>query len=97
MISSLAAIEEKAENLAQTVAETAFDDAAGSPEQGLSGQVVSLDSSILEKIGSVNQALSTMDLEGGTGISSDDLDSISDLLDDLKNQIKRRSAMLNGG
>jgi hypothetical protein len=94
MISSLATIEEKAENLAQTVAETAYEDGAGTPEHGVGEQVVSLDSSILEKIGSVNQALSTMDLEGGTGISSDDLDSISDLLDDLKNLIKRRAAML---
>jgi hypothetical protein len=96
MVSSLAAIEEKAENLAQTVAETAFDDAGGSPEHGAGGQVVSLDSSILEKIGSVNQALSTMDLEGGAGISSDEMDSICDLLDDLRNLIKRRASMLNG-
>ncbi|HVP57123.1 MAG TPA: hypothetical protein VMU02_03410 [bacterium] len=95
MISSLATIEEKAENLAQMVAETAFDEGAGSPEHGMSGQVVSLDSSILEKIGSVNQALSTMDLEGGTGVTGDDLDSISDLLDDLKNLIKRRGTILN--
>jgi hypothetical protein len=95
LVSSLATIEEKAESLAQTVAETAFDDAAGLPEHGVGGQVVSLDSSILEKIGSVNQALSTMDLEGGTGVSGDELDSIADLLDDIKNLIKRRATMLN--
>jgi len=96
MVSSLAAIEEKAESLAQTVAETAYDDAAGSPEHGAGGQVVSLDSSILEKIGSINQALSTLDLEAGTGVSSDEMDSICDLLDDLRNLIRRRSTMLNG-
>ena len=96
MVSSLAAIEEKAESLAQTVAETAFDDTTSSPEHGMGSQVVGLDSSILEKIGSVNQALSTMDLEGGTGVSGDELDSICDLLDDLKNLIRRRASMLNG-
>ena len=94
--SSLTAIEEKAENLAQTVAETAYDDSSGSPEHGTGGQVMSLDSSIIEKIGSINQALSTLDLEAGAGASSDEMDSICDLLDDLRNLIKRRATMLSG-
>ncbi len=98
MISSLEAIEEKAECLAQTIAETAFEEStAKAPEHGVSSQIMTLDGSILEKVGNVNQTLSTIDLEGGTGISTDDLDSICDLLDDLKGLIRRRATILNRG
>jgi hypothetical protein len=97
MLSGLEAIEEKTEYLAQAVAETAFEDASSRPhEHGLNAQVESLDSSILEKVGSINQTLSVIDLEGGAGISCEDLDSISDLLGDLRNLIRRRATMLGG-
>ena len=97
MLSSLETIEEKTEYLAQAVAETAFEDTSSGPHgHGLNGQLESLDASILEKVGSINQTLSMIDLEGAAGISGEDLDSISDLLGDLRNLIRRRATMLGG-
>jgi hypothetical protein len=98
LVGSLDVIEEKAESLAQTIAETAYEDHTGQKtlQHGAGSQVMVLDSSILERVGSVNQALAAFDIEGGTGITSEDLDSVCDLLDDVKTSMKRREIMLNG-
>ena len=98
IVSGLDLIEEKAESLAQDIAETAFDERAPlrTVQHGISVQVEILDAAILERVGHVNQALAAIDIEGGAGISSEDLDSVCDLLDDLKNSIKRREVILNG-
>jgi hypothetical protein len=98
LVGSLDVIEEKAESLAQTIAETAYEDHTGQKtlQHGAGSQVMVLDSSILERVGSVNQALAAFDIEGGTGITPEDLDSVCDLLDDVKTSMKRREIMLNG-
>lgn len=97
ILASLDVIEEKAESLAQTIAETAFDDRTGSHglQHGAGSQVLALDSTIIERVGHINQALATIDLEGATGVTSDDVDSVSDLLDDLKTSVRRRDSILN--
>ncbi|MFZ1948380.1 MAG: hypothetical protein WAW06_12595 [bacterium] len=98
LVGSLDVIEEKAESLAQTIAGTAYEDHAGqkSLQHGAGSQVMVLDSNILERVGHINQALAAFDLEGGTGITPEDMDSVCDLLDDIRNSIKRREIMLNG-
>jgi hypothetical protein len=97
VLAGLDVIEEKAESLAQTIAETAFEDRSGSRSlhQGAGSQVLALDSAIIERVGHINQALSSIDLEGGAGVTSDDVDSVSDLLDDLKTSVRRRDSILN--
>lgn len=97
VLASLDVIEEKAESLAQEIAGTAYEDRTGSKSlhQGEGGQVMVLDSAIVERVGHINQALASMDIEAGAGMSSEDIDAVCDLLDDLKNSIKRREAILN--
>lgn len=97
VLASLDVIEEKAESLAQEIARSAYDERGGSAHlrQGDGGQVMVLDSAIVERVGHVNQALASMDIEAGAGVGSEDIDAISDLLDDLKTSIKRREAILN--
>jgi hypothetical protein len=97
VLAGLDVIEEKAETLAQGIAETAFEDRTGarSLHQGAGTQMLALDSSIIERVGYINQALAAIDLEGGSGVTSDDVDSVSDLLDDLKTSVKRRDSILN--
>ena len=97
VLGSLDVIEEKAESLAQTIAETAFEDRGGSRglEHNLGTQMLAVDSSIIERVGQINQALASFDLEGGAGVTPGDVESISDLLDDLKNSMRRRESMLN--
>lgn len=96
VLASLDVIEEKAETLAQGIAETAFEDRSGSRlHQGAGSQVQALDSTIIERVGHINQALAAIDLEGASGVTSDDVDSVSDLLDDLKTSVKRRDSILN--
>jgi hypothetical protein len=67
-----------------------------SVKNGQVGEIVDLDAQILEKVGSVNQALSMMDLEAGAGVTPDDLESVCELLDDLGNSLKRRAMLLAG-
>jgi hypothetical protein len=97
VMGSLDVIEEKAECLAQEIADTAYDDRTGARHlrYGAGGQVVVLDEAILERVGHINQALSAIDIEGGTGITTDDMESVAELLDDLKTSIKRRESILN--
>jgi uncharacterized protein YicC (UPF0701 family) len=98
LVGSLDVIEEKAESLAQAIAETAYEDHTGqkSLQHGAGSQVMVLDSNILERLGHINQALAAFDLEGGTGITPEDMDSVCDLLDDIRMSMKRREMMLNG-
>jgi hypothetical protein len=65
-------------------------------DNGKSQVIIDLDSSILEKVGSINQALSMMDLEGGVGVQQEDLDSICELLDGLGNQLRERAILIAG-
>jgi hypothetical protein len=97
VLASLDVVEEKAESLAQEIAGTAYDERGGAKNlhQGEGGQVMVLDSAIVERVGHVNQALASMDIEAGAGMASEDVDAVCDLLDDLKNSIKRREAILN--
>lgn len=97
VLASLDVIEEKAETLAQSIAETAFEDRTGSRSlhHGAGSQVLALDSTIIERVGHINQALAAIDIEGGNGVTSDDVDSVSDLLDDLRTSVKRRDNILS--
>jgi hypothetical protein len=65
-------------------------------EEGKTDEIVGLDSAILEKIGNVSQMLSMMDLEGGAGVTADDLDSVCELVDDLADCFKKRSMLIAG-
>ena len=91
-------ITDSADRLAQQVADTvpSQDALLASLENGKAGEIEDLDSTILEKVGSINQALSMMDMEGGVGMTSEDLDSVRELLDDLGNHLRRRSLLLAG-
>lgn len=97
VLAGLDVIEEKAETLAQSIAETAFEERTGSRSlhHGAGNQVLALDSTIIERVGNINQALAAIDIEGGAGLTSDDVDSVSDLLDDLRTSVKRRGSILN--
>jgi len=97
VLGSLDLIEEKAESLAQTIAEAVFEARGGSRglEHRAGTQMIAVDSSIIERVGQINQALAAFDLEGGTGVTPGDVESICDLLDDLKNSMKRRETLLN--
>jgi hypothetical protein len=59
-------------------------------------EIIDLDSEILDKLGNINQALSMMDLEGGVGISPDELESVIELLDDLGDSLRQRVILLEG-
>jgi len=65
-------------------------------ENGRVDEILDLDSEILEKLGSINQALSMMDLEGGAGISPEELEAVVELLDDLGDSLRHRVILLGG-
>ena len=65
-------------------------------ENGRAGEIVGLDSEILEKVGNINQAMSMMDLEGGAGMSPEELESVCELLDDLGDSIRQRAMLIAG-
>jgi hypothetical protein len=65
-------------------------------ENGKADEIVGLDSDILEKVGNINQALSVMDLEGGTGLTPDDLESVCELMDDLADCLRKRAFLIAG-
>jgi hypothetical protein len=95
---SLDSLVQSVDRLATYVAETRPTDETllQSVEEGKADEIVGLDSDVMEKIGSVNQALSMMDLEAGVGISSDELDSVSELVDDLADCLRKRSTLITG-
>jgi hypothetical protein len=97
VLGSLDVVEEKAESLAQAIAQTAYDDRGSSRglEHSAGTQMLAVDSSIIERVGQINQVLAAFDLEGGAGVTPGDVESICDLLDDLKNSIRRRDSILN--
>jgi len=97
-IPSLDALVQSVDRLSKHVAQTEPTDdmLLQTLEEGKADEIVSLDSDVMEKIGNVNQALSMMDLEAGVGISSDELDSISELVDDLADCLRKRSMLIAG-
>lgn len=98
LLPSLDTITDDAGMLAKCIADTVptEDSLLDVLENGKAAELVSLDSVILERVGSINQALSMMDLEGGAGITSEDLDSVCELLDDMGNYLRRRAILLTG-
>jgi hypothetical protein len=59
-------------------------------------EIIDLDSEILDKLGNINQALSMMDLEGGAGITPDEMEAVVELLDDLGDSLRQRVILLEG-
>jgi uncharacterized protein YicC (UPF0701 family) len=86
------------DRLAEYVAgtEPTDDSLVRTAKEGKTDEIEALDSSILEKIGNVNQALSMMDLEAGIGISTDELDSVCELVDDLADCLRKRTTFIAG-
>jgi hypothetical protein len=97
-IPSLDSLAQSVDRLAQYVAgsEPTDDSLVRTVKEGKTDEIEALDSSILEKIGNVNQVLSMMDLEAGIGISTDELDSICELVDDLADCLRKRSMVISG-
>ena len=89
-------ITDKADKLAKDIADAVPTEATllDALENGKADEIIELDSAILEKVGNINQALSMMDLEGGAGITPDDLYSACELLDDLGNYLRERALIL---
>jgi hypothetical protein len=98
LLPSLDIITDDAGMLAKCIADTVptDDSLLDILENGKAAELMSLDTVILERVGNINQALSMMDLEGGAGITSEDLDSVCELLDDLGNYLRRRAILLTG-
>jgi predicted nucleic acid-binding protein len=97
-IPSLDALVQSVDRLSKYVAQTepTDDTLLQTLEDGKADEIVSLDSDVMEKIGNVNQALSMMDLEAGVGISPDELESVSELVDDLADCLRKRSMLITG-
>ena len=76
---SLDIITDHADRLAKYIVDTAPGQSflANEPDKDKVGNIVDLDSAILEKVRSINQTLSMMDLEGGVGISEEEVDSVT--------------------
>jgi hypothetical protein len=98
MISNLERIKDSADRLATYLTEVIPDEdvLTTARENGQADELVILDSSIIEGLGSVNQALSMMDLEGAAGISPDELDSVCDMLDALSDSLRHRALLIAG-
>jgi hypothetical protein len=77
---------------AKTVNAAALDN----PENGRVEEIIDLDSEILDKLGNINQALSMLDLEGGVGMTPDELEAVVELLDDLGDSLRQRVLLLEG-
>jgi hypothetical protein len=97
-IPGLDSLVQSVDRLARYIAETepTDDTLLRTLEEGKADEIVTLDTSIMEKIGSINQALSMMDLEAGVGISADELESVCELVDDLADCLRNRSLMITG-
>jgi len=65
-------------------------------ENGRVEEIIDLDSEILDKLGNINQALSMLDLEGGVGMTPDELEAVVELLDDLGDSLRQRVILLEG-
>jgi hypothetical protein len=98
VLPTLDIITDKADGLAQYIAGSVPTDETllNALDNGKADEIVELDSAILEKVGNINQALSMMDLEGGAGVTAEDLDSACELLDDLGNYLRERALILVG-
>jgi len=77
---------------AKTINAAVLDDA----ENGRVEEIIDLDSEILDKLGNINQALSMLDLEGGAGMTPDELEAVVELLDDLGDSLRQRVLLLGG-
>jgi hypothetical protein len=97
-LASLDSISDTTESLAKKISDTIpVDGVVGETiESGRADEIVDLDSDILEKLGNINQALSMMDLEGGVGISPEELESVCELLDDLGDSLRQRAMLFAG-
>jgi hypothetical protein len=97
-VPSLDSLIQSVDRLATSVAEAEPTDKTliRTLEEGKADEIEALDRSIMEKVGNVNQALSMMDLEAGAGLSSDELDSICELVDDLADCLRKRSMLISG-
>lgn len=98
VLHNLDIITDGADRFAQHVADTVPTEDAllDSLENARVGEIEALDIAILEKVGRINQALSMMDLKGTAGMTSEDLDSVCELVDDLGNYLRRRGLLLAG-
>ncbi len=63
---------------------------------GTGEELEAIDEKIIEKIGSINQALALIDLEGGMGLEQADLEGVLELLDDVGDLLYRRKMLLSG-
>jgi predicted nucleic acid-binding protein len=97
-ISSLDALIQSVDRLAKYVTQTepTDDTQLQTLSDSKADEIVSLDSDVMEKVGNINQALSMMDLEAGVGITPDELDSVSELIDDLADSLRKRSMLIAG-
>ncbi len=97
-LGTLYTVAESVDSLTKCLSDTAPVDAAvlDALENGRVEEIVDLDSEILDKLANINQALSMMDLEGGAGISPDELESVAELLDDLGDSLRQRVILLEG-
>ena len=63
---------------------------------GTDEELEAIDEKIVEKFGSINQALALIDLEGGMGLEQADLEGVLELLDDVNDLLYRRTMLLSG-
>ena len=63
---------------------------------GMDEELEAIDEKIVEKFGSINQALALIDLEGGMGLEQADLEGVLELLDDVNDLLYRRTMLLSG-
>ncbi len=61
-----------------------------------STEITELDYRILEKIGNINQSLSMLELEEATGLVSEDIEPIIELLNDLESSVLERANLIGG-
>ena len=98
IVPSLDVIIDHADKLAKCVVDTVPGEGflKIGPENDKAGKIVDIDAAILDKVGNINQALSMMDVEGGVGTTTEDIDSVCELLDDLDSYLRTRAVLLTG-
>lgn len=98
LVPSLNIITDHADRLAKYIVDTVPGDGFldNGSDNGKVANIVDLDAAIVEKVGSINQTLSMMDLEGGVGTTTEEIDSVSELLDDLDSYLRSRAVLLTG-
>ncbi len=92
--SLLKRIDDKIEKLGEEV-HSSRSLGATSEKLSASEDILAIDEAIVEKIGSIGQALALIDLESGMGLEQDDLEGVLELLDDVSDLIKRRKMLIS--